>query len=103
MKTTLFLLFLTVLGMTSGGGLLHLMEQGGVIHLPAGYQVISENYIPASEVHMLGIDGTHEYTFMIDGKTCELTTVTSTASHGFFLAMLQNEFEVTKDTCGLSA
>ncbi|KAL4239065.1 hypothetical protein ACF0H5_003768 [Mactra antiquata] len=101
MKTVYVFLFLSVLGVIKGDDYLTTMVQHGQIHLPADYQVVSENFTPGPS-HLLGIEGTHEYTLMVDGKTCELTTKVVVEFHGFLMAVPRLVFKTTEDTCGLT-
>ncbi|KAL4239064.1 hypothetical protein ACF0H5_003767 [Mactra antiquata] len=101
MKTVCFFVFLSVLGVIKGDALLNLMMQQGKIHLPADYQVVAEIYTPGPS-QLLGIEGYHEYTLRVDGKTCDLNTVVTVEYHGFLMALPRPVFKTTEDTCGLS-
>ncbi|KAL4239063.1 hypothetical protein ACF0H5_003766 [Mactra antiquata] len=101
MKIVCFFVFLSVLGVIKGDAFLNLMMQHGEIHLPANYQVVSENYTPGPP-HLLGMEGTHEYTLMVDGKTCELATVVTVEFHGFLMIVPRHVFKTIEDTCGLA-
>ncbi|KAL4239066.1 hypothetical protein ACF0H5_003769 [Mactra antiquata] len=101
MKTVCFFVFLSVLGVIKGADFLNFMVQHGHIHLPADYQVVSENYTPSPSA-VLGIEGYHEYTLMVDGKTCELTTVMAVELHGFLMGVPRPVYKTIEDTCGLA-
>ncbi|KAL4220447.1 hypothetical protein ACF0H5_020849 [Mactra antiquata] len=93
MRLICSILFISVIMLVNADLILTILKSAGRINLPDGYQILSEHQTSL-------IDGDHNYTLLVNGKTCilELNVVT----HPMFVMGGLPDITTIKDTCGLS-